>query len=285
MERRQTLIVLTTILVGLGAVGISSKSASGAVTVESFPGEMVDPDTIARLPRAGEISGEQAFEQAGKSAEIAGYSLSKVHRWLHEQALKQIDPATGLYKADDKWNYCDTAADCYPFLVWAAYVVDAKALNGPVRDILHTEMKLCNHTDRIPVPWDFGRNAKQEDLSWDRVVYEASEYVKDGLIAIVEVTGKDEWFARMKGIEEDLWKHAKIDTPYGKIPSTNVEINGEQLQALARLYTMTGEKNFLTWAERLGDYYLTKGDCRQGREALARQANLRYPAIPRIHGL
>jgi len=89
----------------------------------------------------------------------------------------------------------------------------------------------------------------------------------------------------MKGIEEDLWKHAKIDTPYGKIPSTNVEINGEQLQALTRLYTMTGEKNFLTWAERLGDYYLTKGDCRQGREALARQANLRYTAIPRIHGL
>ncbi|MBN2316741.1 MAG: hypothetical protein JXM79_22630 [Sedimentisphaerales bacterium] len=202
---------------------------------------------------------DQAFEQAGKSADIAGYSLSKVHRWLHEQALEQIDPLTTLYKADGKWNYRDTAADCYPFLVWAAYVVDQEALDGPVRDILHAEMKLCNHYDRIPVPYDFTTNRKMENLKWDEVVFQASEYVKDGLIAIVEVTGQDEWFERMKGIEEDLWKYARIDTPYGKIPSTNVEVNGEQLQALIRLYTMTGEKKFLTWAERLGDFYLTKG--------------------------
>ena len=92
------------------------------------------------------------------------------------------------------------------------------------------------------------------------MIFGASEYVKDGLIAIVEVTGKDEWFERMKAIEEDVWKHAGIDTPYGKIPSDNVEVNGEQLQALARLYTMTGDRKFLTWAERLGDYYLKRGD-------------------------
>lgn len=203
---------------------------------------------------------EQAFVQAGKSAEIAGYSLSKVHRWLHERALKQIDPTTKLYKADGKWNYRDTAADCYPFLVWAAYVVDKEVLDGPIRDVLHAEMKLCNHYDRIPVPYDFNTNSKMETLAWEEVVFQASEYVKDGLIAIVEVTGKDEWFDRMKTLQEDLWKHARIDTPYGKIPSTNVEVNGEQLQALTRLYTMTGEKKFLTWAERLGDYYLVKGD-------------------------
>ena len=200
------------------------------------------------------------FAQAAKSAEIAGYSLSKVHRWLHERALKQIEPDTKLYRADGKWNYRDTAADCYPFLVWAAYVVDEQALNGPVREVLHAEIKLCNHLDRIPAPYDFEKKKKVEALSYDDMVFQASEYVKDGLIAIVEVTGKDEWFARMKAIEEDLWKHARIDTPFGKIPSTNVEVNGEQLQALVRLYTMTGERKFLTWAERLGDYYLSSGD-------------------------
>ncbi|MHC4681237.1 MAG: hypothetical protein ACYTEK_21355, partial [Planctomycetota bacterium] len=199
-------------------------------------------------------SADLAFERAARSAEIAGYSLSKVHRWLHERALRQIDPATKLYKADGKWNYRDTAADCYPFLVWAAYVVDKEALDGPVRDVLHAEMKLCNHFDRIPVPYDFATNRKVETPDWDEVVFQASEYVKDGLIAIVEVTGKDEWFDRMKAIQEDLWERARIDTPFGKIPSTNVEVNGEQLQALARLYTMTGEKRFLTWAERLADY-------------------------------
>lgn len=208
----------------------------------------------------GEDTTAEKFEAASKSAEIAGYSLSKVHRWLHEKALKQIEPETKLYKADGKWNYRDTAADCYPFLVWAAYVVDEEALNGPVREVLHAEIKLCNYLDRIPVPYDFAKKQKVEDISYDDMVFQASEYVKDGLIAIVEVTGKDEWFTRMKGIEEDLWKHARIDTPYGKIPSKNVEVNGEQLQALVRLYTMTGEEKFLTWAERLGDYYLSKGD-------------------------
>jgi len=104
-----------------------------------------------------------------------------------------------------------------------------------VRNVLRVEQKLCNHLDRIPTRWDFSKNAKDTAISHDRLIFGASEYVKDGLIAIVEVTGKDEGFERMKGIEEDVWKHARVDTPYGKIPSTNVEVNGEQMQILARL--------------------------------------------------
>jgi hypothetical protein len=202
---------------------------------------------------------EESFETARKSAKIAGYSLSKTQRWLHEVALKRIDPATGLYIADGKWNYRDTAADCYPFLTWAAFILDSEALNGPVRSVLHAEQKLCNHVDRIPVPYDY-KNNKKIDLGYDEMIFQASEYVKDGLIAIIEVTGKDEWFERMKGIEEDIWKYARYDTPYGKIPSRNVEVNGEQIQALVRLYTMTGQKKFLEWAERLADYYLLPGN-------------------------
>jgi len=201
-----------------------------------------------------------SFSQAEKSAQIAGYSLSKVQRWLHEVALTKIEPETGLYRADSRWNYRDTAADCYPFLCWAAFVVDLDALNGPVRNVLHVEQKLCNHLDRIPAPYDFNKKRKTDSISYDDLVFQASEYVKDGLIAIVEITGKDEWFERMKAIEEDIWKHARINTPFGKIPSKNVEINGEQLQALARLYKMTGEEKFLAWAERLADYYLAQKD-------------------------
>jgi len=213
---------------------------------------------LSSAPAAG--GDEELFARAGTSAKIAGYSLSKVQRWLHEQALGKIDAATGLYRADGRWNYRDTAADCYPFLVWAAWATDRGALDGPVRKALHAEIKLCNYLDRIPIPYDFSRKARQKTQSHDAMIFGASEYVKDGLIAIVEVTGKDEWFERMKGIEEDVWKHARVDTPYGKIPSTNVEVNGEQLQALARLYAMTGERKFLQWAERLGDYYLKRGD-------------------------
>lgn len=213
---------------------------------------------VASLSNAA-AAGEGDFANARESAKIAGYSLSKVHRWLHEVALKRIDKDTGLYIADGRWNYRDTAADCYPFLVWAAYAVDEKALNGPVRAVLHAERKLCNFLDRIPVRYDLKKKTKGS-LSHDQLIFEASEYVKDGLIAIVEVTGRDEWFNRMKEIEEDIWKHARYDTKYGKIPSKSTEVNGEQIQALARLYTMTGQKKFLTWAERLADYYLLPGD-------------------------
>ena len=203
---------------------------------------------------------ERLFARAAASARIAGYSLSKVQRWLHEAALKRIDPATGLYRADGNWNYRDTAADCYPFLVWAAWATDKAALDGPVRKALHAEIRLCNHLDRIPVPYDFGRKAKQDGQSFDRMIFGASEYVKDGLIAIVEVTGKDEWFERMKAIEDDVWKHAGVETAGGKIPSRSIEVNGEQIQALARLCTMTGDRKYLAWAQRLADYYLKSGD-------------------------
>jgi hypothetical protein len=63
----------------------------------------------------------------------------------------------------------------------------------------------------------------------------------------------------MKGIVEDVFAHAAIDTPYGKIPSENIEVNGDLMQMLPRLYTMSGEEKFLEWAHRLGDYYLKPG--------------------------
>ncbi|HCO93278.1 MAG TPA: hypothetical protein DIU00_04885, partial [Phycisphaerales bacterium] len=195
-----------------------------------------------------------AIAQASRSAEIAGHSLSKVHRWLHEIALPKIDKNTGLYIADGEWNYRNTAADCYPFLAWAAWATDKGALNGAVRSILHAERSLCNVKGRIPAPYNYKRQEiikmKNEEL-----VFEASEYVKDCLIAIIEVTGRDEWFDRMRAIEDDLWKYADIETSFGMIPSTNIEVNGEQLQALSRLYTMTGDEKYLTWAMRLADYY------------------------------
>ena len=197
---------------------------------------------MATLSAQGEE--DDAFTSARESAEIASYTISKVHRWLHEVALKKIEPDTGLYHPDGNFNYQDAWADCYPYLVWAAWLTDIEALNGPVRGALQAEITHC--------PEGFFTNPKN--------TFGGSEYVKDGLIAIAELTGKDEWFDRMKAVQDDIWETPTIDTKYGKIPSTNVEVNGEQIQALARLYTMTGEKKYLEWAERLADYYLLKGD-------------------------
>ncbi|MHC4520850.1 MAG: hypothetical protein ACYTAS_19845, partial [Planctomycetota bacterium] len=67
------------------------------------------------------------------------------------------------------------------------------------------------------------------------------------------------WFSRLRGLVDDIFKHARIETPYGKIPSTNIEVNGELLQILPRLYGMTGERRYLDWAHRLADGYLLPG--------------------------
>ncbi len=210
---------------------------------------------LAAEPRGGDT--RELLRRAQKSAAIAGYSISKVQRWLHERALRAIDPETGLYRADGKWNYRDTAADCYPFLCWAAFLVDRSALYGPVLRVLEAEQRLCNHVDRIPVRFDWQKKKRDTTVGYEAMVFGASEYVKDGLVAIVEALGKGPWYERMKGIEEDLWKHARVDTPFGKIPSKNLEVNGEQIQALARLFTMSGDERFIEWAERLADYYLS----------------------------
>ncbi len=203
---------------------------------------------------------ESTWKAARRSSEIAGYSLSKVQRWLRERCLPAIDRDTGLYtwQSPKEWSYRDTAADCYPFVLWAAYFTDEAALNGPMRKLLDVEQRLCNHVGRLPVAYDLV-NKRKLDRSLDQVIFGACEYAKDGLTPIVELLGKGPWFDRMRGIVDDIFVHARIETPYGKIPSKNIEVNGELLQMLPRLYTMTGERKYLDWAHRLADYYLKPG--------------------------
>jgi hypothetical protein len=220
---------------------------------------------------AGVRAGEEApaLAEARRSAVIAGRTLGKVQRWLHEAALPKIDPKTGLYLSHDRggarypkalWNYEDTAADTYPFLFWAAWYTDHEKIAGPVLGVLEAEQRLCNHLDRIPTALD-PLTLTKDIKSKEDLIFGASEYVKDGLIAIIEVAGKDNpWFERMRAIEDDIWKHADIATPFGNIPTKNLEVNGEQIQALVRLFTATRERKYLEWAERLADYYLLGGE-------------------------
>ncbi len=215
-----------------------------------------DPESVDR---------SEAFERASAASEIGGYALSKVHRWLHEVALKHVDEETGLLKARGEWNYANTAADVYPFVCWAAYATDPAVLNGAMRDLLRNEQQLCNHLDRIPAPYDFDQGRKFKKHPRQKLIFGASEYLKDGLVPIVEVTGRGSWLKRMKELTNDLWAHANVDTPYGRIPSMDDqrradEVNGEQLQVLCRLYAMTGEEKYLDWAERIGDLYLLRDD-------------------------
>jgi len=200
------------------------------------------------------------WRRAQRSSHYAGIALSKVQRWLRERCLAVRDEKSGLFRPTGRvWTYRDTAADCYPFYIWAAYYTDKEILDTVMIDTLKAEQRLCNHLDRLPVQYDMDAG-KKIVTSFDRMIFGASEYAKDGLIPIVEITGQEyPWFDRMRGIVDDIFKHARIETPYGKIPSTNIEVNGELLQLLPRLFTMTHEKKYLDWSHRLADYYLLPG--------------------------
>jgi hypothetical protein len=206
------------------------------------------------------------WDRAARSAHYAGIALGKVQRWLHECCLPVRDERSGLFRpTGSEWDYRDTAADCYPFYVWAAYYTDQEVLNTVMVDTLQAEQRLCNHLDRLPVRYDMDRGEKVV-TEFDTMIFGASEYAKDGLAPIVEITGKQApWYERMRGIVDDIFKHARYETPYGRIPSTNIEVNGELLQLLPRLYCMTEEQKYLEWAHRLADYYLLPGNFVPGR--------------------
>jgi hypothetical protein len=60
----------------------------------------------------------------------------------------------------------------------------------------------------------------------------------------------------MVDMTADVMKHAPVESRFGRLPAADAELNGDLLQVLVRLATMTGERRFLDWARRIGDAYI-----------------------------
>jgi hypothetical protein len=199
----------------------------------------------------------EALENGYLAQEGFSRSLDFVHAWL-----EHADPKTGLIPRNlsdskDFWNAKDAAADNYPFMVLTAALLDRKLYAGKMKDMLEMEISLTSRLDRLPDTYYFSKEGfKDEEIDHDDIIFGSSEYVKDGLLPLTEYIGETAWSQRMVDILDDIWKNASYDSPFGKIPSLNVEVNGELLQVLSRVYWMTGEEKYLNWAMRLGDYYL-----------------------------
>jgi len=200
------------------------------------------------------------YRQAEKNARQAAEAFYRCRKYI-DGWLAHADPKTGLVprnlRGANYWNGRDCAADNYPFMVLTAAMTDRALLEGRMRDILATEIKLTCRVDRLPEDWDFAKQKWRRDkVNLDALIFDGAEYVKDGLLYIAEWMGPSPWSDRMTGIIDDIWKNAPIDTPFGKIPTRNFEVNGDLLQASSRLYWFTGDRKYLDWAIRLGDYYL-----------------------------
>lgn len=201
------------------------------------------------------------FETAKSNSEIANEGFIRCIKFV-DGWLKRADPETGLIprnfeKDTDIWNAKDAAADNYPFMVLTSAILDRDMFIGRMSDMLETEIRLTSRIGTMPDTYSFSKKGfKDEKSDLNSIIFGSSEYIKDGLLPLTEWIGASPWSERMISILDDIWKFAPIETPNGKIPSTNVEVNGEMLQALTRVYWMTGNEKYLEWAIRLGDYYL-----------------------------
>jgi hypothetical protein len=203
-----------------------------------------------------------AFAAATANARLANEAFVRSDRLMMDW-LSVADPRTGLLprmavgKDSDIWNAKDCAADLYPFLVLTAWYTRPALFEGRMHEILLTETALTARLGRLPDTYSFSKQGFAEAaVDTASIMFGGSEYVKDGLMPITELLDAAPWRARMLGIVDDLWRYAPVETPQGRIVSTNPEVNGDMLLVLSRLYWMTHEQRYLDYSVRLGDYYL-----------------------------
>jgi len=201
------------------------------------------------------------FENALENGILANEGYRRCTAYAHAW-LEYADPETGLIPENlgrgiDRWTPHNSAADNYPFMVLVSALTDEAMFQGRMHEMLETETRLTSRIGHMPDVYSFSKKGfVNEEADMERIIFGASEYVKDGLLPLTEWLGHSPWSDRMIDITDDVWANAAIPTEFGDIPSTDVEVNGEQLQILSRIYWMTGDQKYLDWAIRLGDYYL-----------------------------
>ena len=159
------------------------------------------------------------------------------------------NPKVNLYRVRD------SAADLYPFLLLSDWFTQRDRFRSLMFDILQSDVLLT--TDSLGFPHDADLRpfcVRPMDLA--SRIFGASEYAKDGLTPVVELLGRTPWFDRMVQLVDAILEHAPVQSRFGTLPSGLAEVNGEMLQTLVRLYTMTGKSRYLKAAERIGDAYV-----------------------------
>lgn len=189
-------------------------------------------------------------------------SLNFVKAWmLQRDSISGLIPAN-LTGKKDLWEPFNSAADNYSFMVLTSFLLDQDLYNGPMLDILRSEQKLTSRIKSLPDVFRFStQNFQTEvpDTNW--IIFGTSEYIKDGLIPLTEYIGRSPWTERMMEMVEDLSGYYTVFKNMDKLGSykaVSEEVNGSMLQALSRIYWLSGNKKYLDWATRIGDYYLVE---------------------------
>ncbi|GAB3917469.1 hypothetical protein [Larkinella terrae] len=208
---------------------------------------------------------ENSYNQALANGKAANEAFRRSHRYLLGW-LAKADSVTGLIprnltQSTCIWNAWDAAADNYPFMVMTASMLDRPLFEGKMRKMLATETRLTSRIGRLPDTYSFCKRGFQNNpIDTSQVIFGSAEYMKDGLIPLTEWLGPSPWSERMLGILEDLDKIVDVPTQIksnGLGKHAVVEVGGDLLQVLARMYWQTRNPQWLQWGIQIGDYYLS----------------------------
>jgi len=203
-----------------------------------------------------------AWDQARGNGRQAAQAVQAMRRlmdaWLrHADARTLLLPdripgRRGLQEGDSRRLYTphNSGADLYPYLILTAHLTDSELYRGRMMEMLRNEVRYTTAQESIP-----GNLEMSTGQLGPPSMFGAGEYAKDGLLAVTEYLGRTPWFYRMVDMTADAMERALVRTRFGNLPASDAELNGDFLQTLVRLATMTGDRRFLAWARRIGQAY------------------------------
>ncbi len=213
---------------------------------------------------AGAASDQERFARARENAltfdRVAASMQRVLHAWLAHADPKTLllpdrvpGPGQGLKPGNTSRLYTphNSGADLYPYLIVTAHLTDPGLYHGRLLEMLRNEIRFTTVQESIPA---------NLEMSTGKVgppsLFGAGEYAKDGLISVTEYLGRTPWFYRTVDMVADAMLRAPVDSRFGKLPASDAELNGDYMQALVRLETMTGDTRFVEWSRRIARAYI-----------------------------
>lgn len=156
-------------------------------------------------------------------------------RAAHDAWMRLHHTETSLFPQStrvNEWNYRHVAADLFCFLWIVSARMQAPSLSK-LMETLEAESKLAMADDLCPsVRWDDGSEIPG---TRSERMFGMAEYAKDGLISVCEATGDERARDRLEAVVRCVLAHSAEPSPFGLLPSSDSEVNGNMLQVLCRL--------------------------------------------------